>query len=79
MARWGIRYGAWWAIQWRLDGCLSLGVHVEPISRPHSVVGRFGPYLDLHLLVLTVSVGRNPAYSGDLERALSISRGGLVE
>lgn len=74
---WGIRYGRWWCVQWRLDGCVSFGIHLDPIARL-SELGPYGPYLDLHLLVLTVSVGRNPAFAGDLERALSISRGGLV-
>lgn len=74
---WGIRYGRHWAVQWRLDGCLSLGIHLEPRRRPHDVVGSYGPYLDLHLLVITLSIGNQPAYSGDLERALSISRGAL--
>ena len=77
MATWGIRYGRCWAIQWRLDGCLSLGIHLEPRRRPHVLVGSYGPYLDLHLGLITVSIGNRPAYSGDLERALSISRGGL--
>ncbi len=79
MARWGIRYGRWWAVQWRLDGCLSFGIHLEPRRRAHELVGTFGPYLDVHLAVLTVSLGNQPAYSGDLERALSISRGGIPE
>ncbi len=74
---WGIRYGKWWCLQWRLDGCLSLGVHLEPLRR-HGDGGDYGPYLDLHILLVTVSLGRNPALAGDLERALSISRGGLV-
>lgn len=73
---WGIRHGSWWAVQWRFDGCLSLGLHFDFVSR-QGAAGKYGPYLDIHFLVLTISVGRNPAYSGDLERALSISRGGL--
>lgn len=76
MPRWGIRYGRWWAIQWVLDGWLSLGLHLDLRRRAHPA-GSYGPYLDLHLGVVTLSVGNNPAYSGDLERALGASRGGL--
>jgi len=78
MARWGIRYGSWWAVQWVLDGWLSFGVHVDLRRRPHAGVGTYGPYIDLHVGVLILSIGNQPAYSGDLERALSISRGGVV-
>ncbi|MDP9145913.1 MAG: hypothetical protein M3N43_14690 [Actinomycetota bacterium] len=73
---WGVRYGRWWSVQWVLDGWFSLGVHVDLKRRTHLVVGTYGPYIDVHLGVVIVSVGNNPAYSGDLERALSVSRGG---
>lgn len=75
---WGIRYGRWWAVQWVLDGWLSLGVHVDLKTRVTNDDTRYGPYMDLHLGCVIVSVGRNPAYSGELERALGISRGGVT-
>lgn len=75
--RWGIRYGRWWAVQWVLDGWFSLGVHIDLRHRRDSQGRSFGPYLDLHLGVVVVSIGWQPTLSGDLERALSISRGGL--
>jgi hypothetical protein len=76
---WGVRYGRWWMIQWVLDGWFSLGVHVDLKHRSRNDGLTFGPYIDLHLGVVVVSVGNNPAYSTDLERCLSVSRGGLVE
>lgn len=76
---WGIRYGRWWAVQWRFDGCLSFGVHVDFRSRPHAKVGHYGPYVDLHLAFWIFSLGRNPAYSGELDRLLPSARGGAVE
>lgn len=77
MPRWGCRYGRFWAVQWVIGPWVSLGVHLD---LSHHVDGRgrhFGPYIDLHLVCVTVSLGYNPIYSGDLERALSISRGGI--
>jgi hypothetical protein len=75
--RWGCRYGPLWAVQWVIGPWLSLGVHLDLSQHVDSRGRSFGPYLDLHLLVVVVSLGRNPIYSGDLERALSISRGGI--
>lgn len=79
MSRWGIRYGRWWAIQWMLGPWLSIGVHVDGGRHVDSHGRRFGPYVDIHLISLIVSFGVGPAYSGELERALSISRGGLTD
>ncbi len=76
---WGIRFGSWWAVQWRFDGCLSLGIHVEFRVNIKGDGGTFGPYVDLHFLNVILSLGNNPAYSTDLERVISVSRGGLPE
>jgi len=79
MARWGIRYGRLWAVQWVLAPWVSLGIHMD-FSRHIDSRGRtFGPYVDFHVLVLIISLGWQPAYSGELERALSISRGGVPD
>lgn len=60
MPRWGVRYGTWWMVQWSFDRTLSLGVHADPLARD-GPGGKYGPYLDLHLLVGAVSIGRHPA------------------
>lgn len=64
-ARWGVRYGRWWMIQWSLDGSASLGIHVDPRARI-AERGRFGPYLDLHLGPIVVSLGYHPARANGL-------------
>lgn len=64
-------------VQWAVDGWVSLGVHVDFRRRVNAVNGeRFGPYVDLHLGVLILSVGVNPLYSGELDSTVSVSRGG---
>lgn len=75
--RWGIASGRLWAVQYVLDGWLSLGIHLDLKHRRTDAGRSYGPYVDLHLGVVVVSLGWNPAYSGDLERAISASRGGL--
>ena len=70
---WHLHHGSWWMIQWSFDGWFSLGIHIEPRKLP-----RYGPYVDLHLGCCIVSVGRNPAYSGEFQRSVSVSRGGLA-
>ncbi len=64
-------------VQWVLDGWFSLGIHVD-LKRRRTVEGvRFAPYCDLYLGMVVVSLGVRPHLSGDLERALGISRGGI--
>lgn len=60
MERWGVRHGSWWLFQWSLDGTLSLGAHFDPCRRM-SDAGRYGPYVDLHLGLAVLSLGRRPA------------------
>ena len=78
-SKWGIKYGKFWAIQWVFDGWISLGIHIDFKHRSRSDGITFGPYIDLHLIKFIVSLGWNPAYSTDLEKVISVSRGGLVE
>ena len=59
---WGIRYGSWWMVQWALDKTFSLGIHLDPITRPWGNDGlTYGPYLDLHLGPFSLSLGNHPA------------------
>ena len=74
----GVRYSRWWAVQWVLDGWFSLGIHIDFRHRRADSGRTYGPYLDLHLGVVVLSLGWQPIYSGDLERALSVSRGGVA-
>lgn len=77
---WNIRYGVIWMIQWQLNGWLSCGVHIDPVSR--RVAGgrfaglRYGPYIDLHLGIVIVSLGWRPYLSGELVNESGIARGG---
>lgn len=75
MARWHLWHGNWWMVQASLAGWFSLGIHIEPRRRT-SPNGGYGPYVDLHLGVVILSLGRNPVWSGDLEAGVSVSRGG---
>ena len=68
--RWGYRYGDRWMVQWALDGTFSLGVHVDPVAR-QAEAGPFGPYVDLHIGPIVVSIGRHPARAGDYARLSS--------
>jgi len=77
LSGWNLRYGRWWMLQWSLNWWLSLGVHVDLKQRKDHRGRSFGPYLDLHLGCVILSLGWNPAYSGELERLVSTSRGGL--
>lgn len=71
-----MRYGSWWAVQWQ--PAISAGFHLEPRwwLRTNSGVC-YGPYLDLHLGPLVLSVGRNPIYAGEVDLLKSYARGGL--
>jgi hypothetical protein len=72
---WRCWYGRWWMVQLVLDGWVSLGVHLDFKHRRYSA-GTYGPYVDLHLGVLILSLGWHPYLSTDLERCASYSRGG---
>lgn len=65
MLRWGVRWGSWWLLQWSLDGSLSLGIHVDP-RRRLAERGPFGPYVDLILGPVVLSLGYHPARANGL-------------
>lgn len=67
-------------IQWcRKAGWFSLGVHIDFKKRKTGKDGtRYGPYVDLHLGILIVSVGVNPYYSSGWEGIISAGRGGEI-
>jgi hypothetical protein len=58
--RWGVLHGDWWMVQYALDGTLSFGIHIDPVRR-RGDTSDHGPYIDLHLGVGAVSLGRHPA------------------
>lgn len=78
MARWFIKHGPWWMLQWAWPvPWFSVGIHADP-RRCFTESGQpFGPYVDLHFWVFTLSLGVNPVYThGDTYRGTA-SRGGL--
>jgi hypothetical protein len=75
MVRWGIRYGGWWMVQWAFDRTLSLGLHLDPCRRLGDH-GPYGPYLDLHLGLLVLSLGYHPARANGL--TILLGQGGIM-
>ena len=71
MRRWGLWHGRFWMVQYALDGTISLGLHIDPIRRPTGG-GHYGPYVDLHLGPLVVSLGNHPARAGDIRWLTSV-------
>jgi len=67
-------------VQWQLAWWASLGMHVDPKRR--RVGGgpfegqTYGPYLDLHLLFVIVSLGWRPYLTGELQNISGVARGG---
>ena len=74
---WHQRCASWWMVQASFDGWVSLGIHIDLRRRRAANGRRYGPYVDLHLGCVIVSLGVNPAYSGEIGAASSVSRGGL--
>jgi hypothetical protein len=63
---WVIRHGKWWMVQWHFGGWISFGIHIDPIKRRTGRSGiRYGPYMDVHILWMILSIGFNPYYSTD--------------
>ena len=58
--RWRIWYGRWWMVQYVLDWTFSLGLHIDPMRRGQDDHA-YGPYLDLHLVFVNISLGNHPA------------------
>lgn len=78
---WNIRYGTCWMLQWQANWWLSFGVHLDPKQR-RVAGGRFaglhyGPYIDVHLGFVIVSLGWRPYLSGELVNESGIARGGF--
>jgi hypothetical protein len=75
---WYLAWGRYWAIVFALDRTFSLGIHVEPRRRERGAEPyHYGPYVDIHLPMLTISFGNNPVYVSSLEAQRAYSRGGL--
>lgn len=84
---WEMRSGSWWMWQWTwteysgikvpFSGWLSVGVHVDLKRRFQQDIG-YGPYIDLHLGIAILSLGRNPKYSSAYHRVANFARGGVV-
>lgn len=71
MARWYIKHGSWWMVQWSFDWWFSLGIHIDLRRRD-----RYGPYVDVHAGPCILSVGRHPIYTDREESRLTFGRGG---
>lgn len=74
MKRWYAWWGPEWAIQIDFARPFAFGFHVEPRTQRTAEGVTFGPYADLHLPFVVLSVGRNPIHAGDLDRALSYAK-----
>lgn len=59
------------------SGWLSFGVHIDLMRRHQQDVG-YGPYIDFHLGMIILSLGRNPKYSSAYHRVANFARGGVV-
>lgn len=70
MTRWAIRYGRWWMVQVALDGTVSLGIHIDPLRR-RAIDATYGPYLDMHVGPVVLSIGNRPAWAGELHNVKS--------
>ena len=76
MAKWHLKHGSWWMVQWSWAGWLSLGIHIDP--RIHrSEENNFGPYVDFHIGPAIVSLGRCPHYTHPDTYFSYGSRGGI--
>lgn len=79
LPRWGMWWGRWWSVVYSADRTFSLGVHIEPRRHPRGEEPyHYGPYLDAHLPMLTISVGNQPIYVSSLQAQRAYARGGLV-
>lgn len=67
-------------IQACFDGWFSLGIHLDLRRRRNAEQQiDFGPYVDLHLGCVIISLGYNPAVSGRLHSSINCGRGGIPE
>jgi hypothetical protein len=73
-----MRHGSWWALLPVQGGCLSLGLHVDTRRRRTGKTRtRYGPYVDLHLGRVILSLGVNPVYAGRDDLDAHHARGGV--
>jgi hypothetical protein len=72
---WHRRYGKWWMVQGAWDGWFSLGIHIDFRHRRRGDGLAYGPYGDLHLGWVIVSLGLNPVYAGEIELKTSVAIG----
>jgi len=78
LPKWFLAWGPWWSVYWSFDHTFSLGVHIEPRKRPRGCEPfSYGPYIDIHLPMLCVSLGNNPVYAGSLDAQRQFSRGNI--
>lgn len=70
-------HGKYWKVDLLLDYWLSFGLHLDFKARRTGRGGiRYAPYVDLHLGVLTLSLGLRPHLSGEYDLLWGGSRGG---
>lgn len=78
---WNVRYGELWMVQWQFSWWVSVGAHFDPKRR--RVAGgpyagqTYGPYLDLHLGAVILSLGWHPYLTGEIQNTSGIARGGI--
>lgn len=81
MARWVIKSGRWWMLQYSWNWWLSLGIHVDfrhhPTDTPE-LRPAYGPYVDFHVGPAIFSVGNRPVYTAVEEAQLTTCRGGRI-
>lgn len=74
--RWYLRWGPWWAVLLHRDGTFSFGIHIDPVRRERGIEPfTYGPYVDIHLPMLCVSIGHNPVYCSSLESQRNYAKG----
>lgn len=68
---WHRYYGKWWMVQWAFDGWISFGIHIDFRHRKRGFT--YGPYVDLHLGMIILSLGWHPVYAGELDLKTSVA------
>lgn len=76
VARQWIKFGSWWAIQYDGNRPIALGFHVELRRMPARPNMTYGPYIDIHVPYLIISIGRHPIYTYPDDMIRTYSRGG---
>lgn len=70
---WHRKYGRWWMVQGAWDGWLSFGFHIDFRHRRRGDGSSYGPYVDLHLGVVIISLGWQPVYAGEIDLKTSVA------